>query len=111
MDGNRPERLAKNEAVFRDVNERVKTIGERLEDSSAQGLWDFLCECSNPECLERLKLTLPEYERVRSSPLRFAVAPGHEVSDVERVVEASDRFVVIEKTTAEATAETTHPRE
>jgi len=42
-------------------------------------------------------MTLAEYERVRSQRDRFAVLPGHQTDELERVVEASERFVIVDK--------------
>lgn len=57
---------------------------------------EFLCECSDPACIEQVELSVAEYEEVRSSPLRFLIAPSHHVPQVERVVEENDHFVVVE---------------
>jgi hypothetical protein len=104
-------RIAENEALFRDVNERIKdiTAGERL--SWRDEVWEFLCECGNQDCVERIHLTAGEYERVRSNPRHFAVVPGHELPVVERVVDSTERFLVLEKLGEGATvAEKTDPR-
>ena len=95
MDTTRQERFAENESVFRDVNERVEESHERF---GAEGLQEFLCECGDEACTERIFLTLEEYEAVRRNPTRFALVPGHEIEDVEEVVERTDRFAVVEKT-------------
>lgn len=42
-------------------------------------------------------MTLHEYEQLRQNPLRFAVLPGHEIADIEEVVERNERFLVVEK--------------
>jgi hypothetical protein len=42
-------------------------------------------------------MTLEEYERVRSQRDRFAVVPGHENGEIERVVEEADRFLIVDK--------------
>ena len=60
-------------------------------------LAEFLCECGDAGCSQRVFLTLGEYEAVRSNAIRFAVVPGHEIPDVERVVEQNERFAVVEK--------------
>ena len=57
----------------------------------------FVCECGDLECLERLELTRTSYEQVRSDPRRFVVAPGHEDTDVEHVVARRERYFVVEK--------------
>ena len=90
------DRLAKNEALFRDVNERVKSF-DVAQGASGDKEWEFLCECADPDCTERISMSLREYEAVRSSPITFAVVPGHEIADVEKVVQRKDRFLVVEK--------------
>ena len=97
MDAERQRRIAENESLFRDVNERVEDTAERftIGDDFAQ---EFLCECGDTACTERMTLTLREYESVRANPRRFGVLPGHEIPEVEHVVEQGDRFFVVEKT-------------
>ena len=85
------ERVGKNEALFREVNERIREI--TTYDSDVE----FLCECGDPECAQPIVMTIHEYEAVRSDPTRFVVVPGHEVPALERVVEETDRFAVVEK--------------
>jgi hypothetical protein len=58
---------------------------------------DFMCECADASCTGVLTLTPAEYEKLRSNSRRFAVLPGHEVDDVERVVETHSRYLVVEK--------------
>jgi hypothetical protein len=87
------ERLAKNESFFRQVNERIREVGERFEGNS----YEFLCECADPSCTKRLMLTVRQYEDVRGSPTRFALAPGHVEPEVEHVVQREEEHVVIEK--------------
>ena len=47
----------------------------------------YLCECADPECREKLALTREQYEHVRADSRHFAVLKGHEVPDVEVVIE------------------------
>jgi hypothetical protein len=106
----RAERIGLNEALFREVNERVKGIndsfGTRLEEA------EFVCECGDESCTERVRLTLSDYERVRAEPTHFAIRPGHEIPDVEDVVERNERYLTVEKTAraAAALAVETDPR-
>jgi hypothetical protein len=90
------DRAAKNEALFRDVNERVKAIDE-AHGLPADDDWEFLCECGDAQCVEHVRLTVAEYEEVRRSPVHFAVLPGHEKPEIERVVSETDTFIVVEK--------------
>jgi hypothetical protein len=63
------------------VNEPIRAVAEGSEHM------EFLCECANLECAETLNLTVAEYEHIRSSPVRFPIAIGHDFPDVENVVE------------------------
>jgi hypothetical protein len=89
----RSARLAANEAVFRAGNESIgKALGDRSE-------WiEFLCECGDPTCFQRVELSRAEYETVRSHPARFFVASGHEdLTAGEVVVEEHGQWTVVEK--------------
>jgi hypothetical protein len=94
----RRERLTKNEAIFRDVNERVGEVAESF-DLSGRGDFpvDFVCECGDASCFEQLSLTLAEYQELRASPIRFALLNGHVDPEVDRVIAANDRFTTVEK--------------
>jgi hypothetical protein len=91
----RERRLGENEALFREVNERIKEIGESFSLVATHA--SFVCECADTACAEQLALTLEEYAAVRANPERFIVVPGHETADVEEIVERHDRYAVIEK--------------
>ncbi len=96
MPDERARRLAANEARFREINERVERDLEAIVDQRDE-LLPFVCECGLRSCSETIGMTVPEYERVRSDPLRFAVVPGHEIEDVEDVVDRHERYFVIRK--------------
>ena len=108
----REERLAKNEIVFRDVNERI----EKMALEHAQALREkrdlgFLCECSNVDCTLRLQLTLTEYEQARSDATQFVVAVGHELPEIEEVVFVADTYQLFRKQgPAAEVAEDSDPR-
>ena len=91
----RKERLGRNEAVYREVNERLKELGESF--SLVAEAADFVCECGVATCASPIRMTLEEYERLRSNPHWFAVVPGHEILDIESVVEEHDGWNLIEK--------------
>ena len=90
-------RAARNQSLYRAVNERVKEINAAFEGLSSLG--DWICECANPECTAPVPLTHEEYEAVRTRPTCFLVLPGdaHVLSDVEDVVERHERYWVVEK--------------
>ena len=93
MDPATEERLAKNEAFFRQVNERISDVTEGRRDDR----YEFLCECSDPACTDRIELTRAEYEAVRADPRRFVLAQGHVSPEVEQVVERDETHVVVQK--------------
>jgi hypothetical protein len=99
------DRFARNEAIFREVNERVADV----MDLEAR-MTNFLCECGNPDCVEEIPLTNEEYMKLRSNPATFAVVPGHVLEDVETVIEETNRFHVVKKHPGQAAiAEATDP--
>ena len=89
----REERLAKNEATFRILNENIQNIAATLGDEPFQ----FICECATEGCFERVTLTLEEYERVREDGAHFLLVAGHEDIEVEQVIIVKDEFAVVEK--------------
>jgi len=91
MDSSDEERVARNEAAFRKVNEAIEE-GRQTRD----GLVGFVCECGRLWCNEVIELTVSEYEAVRASTRRFVVRHGHEAA-VEEVVETHERYVVVAK--------------
>src|SRR4051812_46372269 len=90
----RREALRRNEEIARRVNEQTADDAER---GALPHNLEFLCECGSASCMERLPMTLGEFETVHSTDHRFAVLPGHELPDIERVIRATARYAVVEK--------------
>jgi len=90
----REERVAKNEATARDINERLEAAQVVVAD---ERFLRVLCECGNAACDFVLALTGEEYEQVRTDPRRFVVRREHVMADVETIVSETERFVVVEK--------------
>jgi hypothetical protein len=91
----RARRIGENEALYRAVNERIEDLNDAfglLAETMA-----VICECGDLKCSSQIELDIPTYERVRSDPAQFVVLPGHEIPDVEHIVERSDGFFVIKK--------------
>ena len=100
MNDERKVRVAKNEALFRSLNERVKEMAEpflEVSERSATQRIGFVCECGREDCYETIELVLDEYEHARAKSDRFVIAPGHDTPAVERVVSRGDRFWIVEK--------------
>jgi hypothetical protein len=106
----RERRIGANEAIFREVNERVEEINRTF--STLTESMKIMCECGDVRCAEMISIPVSEYERIRADSTLFAVVPGHEAPDVEGVVQRQDGFDVVRKHPGEpaAIAEATDPR-
>jgi hypothetical protein len=93
--GERERRLASNEALFREINEEIETVAHMLGDD--EHVYEFLCECADVNCDLRLPISLNDYEHIRTSPVWFAIAPGHALPEIEEVVERHAGYDVVEK--------------
>ena len=92
--GSAVEEAARSQVAFREVNERIAELSTLLD---GLGMNLFICECSDDACAESLEVTPAEYEAVRAHGGRFAVVAGHQLPEVERVVDGNERFLVVEK--------------
>ncbi len=88
------ERAARNEEVFRSVNERIE---EGAEQHGVSGSLPFHCECSRTSCFETIELPHDHYASIVRERYRFVVLPGHEEPEIERVIETRGDFLVVEK--------------
>lgn len=95
MSDERARRVGLNEAIFRQVNEQIRDLNRHLaEDESTMTV---ICECGSADCTERLELGVAAYEQIRSDPRLYVIAHGHEIPDVEQVVEEADGYDVVRK--------------
>ena len=90
-------RLARNEELFREVNERLAELSEHFGLSEEPSPVGFICECQTAACTESVEMTLADYKAVRAQPTRFLVVPGHERTGIENVVERHSTYLVVEK--------------
>ncbi len=89
----RQPRAARNQSLFRDVNERIEEAISKLTTPH-----EFVCECPEVECSETTSLTADEYEEIGAHPSWYAIKPGHDIPGGERVVVGdADRYVAVEK--------------
>jgi hypothetical protein len=91
----RGKRTGKNEVLFREVNERLRELGEGFSLVSEMG--DFVCECANSSCTEHVRMPLQTYEEIRAEPTHFFVLKGHEETEYERIVDEHEDYLVVEK--------------
>src|SRR4051794_25738865 len=90
----RQERRARNESLFREVNERIADVQQKLVIADHG---EFVCECDDLGCAERFELSMDEYQRVRDDPTAFLVGSGHEAPTVEDVTAARPGFNLVRK--------------
>ena len=87
------ERKARNQALFRQVNERIAEEASRWDVQSETQI--FVCECSHMGCTEQIALPVLAYERVRKDPTTFLVRRGHEDLEHERVLADQGDYLIV----------------
>jgi hypothetical protein len=95
----RVRRIGLNEAVFRQVNERIEELADTF---GLDEKLDLICECGNASCTSRIEMGREEYEHLRADSQTFAVVSGHEIPDVEEIVARRKTYDVVRKTAGEA---------
>lgn len=90
------QRAARNEALFREVNDNIAGLEARHGAATSELL--IVCECADDGCTQRLSVDPRIYKRVREQPRRFLVIPGHEKPEIERIVETHVPYLIVEKT-------------
>ena len=93
----RDERAAKNEALLREVNDRIEAVGRNLQVLPDGERLEFRCECGQSDCEALISMPVSAYEHVRDDNDRFAVLPGHEDAGIERVVERTETYLIVDK--------------
>jgi hypothetical protein len=88
------ERAARNEEVFRGVNERIE---EGARQHAVTAPLPFHWECRRSSCFETIDIPPGRYATVVRERYRFVVIPGHEEPQVERIVETDAGFLMVEK--------------
>lgn len=92
----REKRLGLNEAVFREINERIEGLARVFRWRNSAPL-DLVCECRNATCIQRIEIPRAEYEAVRAKDTHFAVYPGHTDPEIERVISTHKGYEVVVK--------------
>jgi hypothetical protein len=106
----RDERRALNEAAFREINERLRSVNESF--APVTGRFSVVCECDDKTCIEQIEVAADIYEQLREDATTFIVCPGHEAPKVETVDVVDPRYLIVRKREGEpaAIAEATDPR-
>ena len=95
MASERKERIARNEASFRELNDRLESDVHR--GNTEPDFAGFVCECGSEDCDTTIRVALESYAAVREDDKLFMVVPGHELPDAEDVVDERDGYVVVRK--------------
>lgn len=104
-------RLAENEVVFRQLNEQIQKGIEEVNQMAAEDgqpeykfqhnpedlTLHFYCECSDVNCVERVQVSLHEYNEIHKRRDQFVVIPGHDMKNIEKVIQRNQGFVVVQK--------------
>lgn len=83
----REDRVVQTELFFRAVNEEIAALDGVV----------FLCECAVPGCTEAIELSKDAMRDLHSQPNTFVVLKGHELPDVETVVDHTNGYVIVRK--------------
>ena len=89
----RQERMIENEKLFREVNERVADLQANYSGPDPE----WVCECGDETCFDKVSVPIDDYQQIRAHDDWFLIRPGHEKTDVEKVVRQRDGFLVVEK--------------
>jgi hypothetical protein len=97
------------EARFKRRAAQAEVNGRRINEAIERGDGDgeasvFVCECGYVGCNVTVELSVAEYEAVRTDFDRFLVVPGHEIDEVDEVVERHPSYLVVVKREPEAKA-------
>ena len=86
--------MEENEKLFREVNERVEQLQDGIQAGSDP---QWICECGDETCFEKLTIPLGEYHEVRAHDDWFLIKSGHVKTDVEQIVSERGGYWIVEK--------------
>lgn len=95
MSDEQARRVGLNEALFRQVNEQIRGLTRSF--GADDGTMTVICECAMPDCTDQLVVGVEDYERVRSDARCYMIAAGHEIPELEEVLEEHDGWGVVRK--------------
>jgi len=98
MDDATAEKIARNNALFRQANEAIAHAATQHGLDQTQPT-PFICECSDSTCTKIIRLSLDDYRRVRDNPRWFVHAPDHEVdvTGAVELLEEHETYAVVAK--------------
>jgi hypothetical protein len=60
---------------LQDVNRNIRSLAEKVDPHDVRS-WEFICECGDAGCSERVGLPLSRYDELRQAD-EALLAPGH----------------------------------
>ena len=95
----RDERRVENEYLFKSMNMHYEDAlaGHMDDDMRRRQPLDFFCECSDPDCFEKIRISIEQFKDIHNRSEQFVVVDGHEQTDIEEVVSRDLGYIVVEK--------------
>jgi hypothetical protein len=108
IDQSSKRRKVENEVIFREYNESVEKKFKSLKEmAKKEGQEEFIkekdiplhfyCECSDIECKKRVIVKPSIYKKIHENRSKFIIICGHEIEEIEYVLDKTDEYCVIEK--------------
>jgi hypothetical protein len=88
-------RAARNELMFRAVNEQIVQLTERFRAQLNE--IDIICECADTSCTGAIRINLKDYEQIDRETNAFVVIAGHEDNAIETAIAHSEGYLVVRK--------------
>lgn len=101
-------RQIENEMIFRRANEHVtdgldELDAMHIEDDNLElirkddMLLEFMCECSDENCKERLPMKLSLFQKIHEDRKCFVIKIGHQVEEIEEIISNGPGYSVVKK--------------
>jgi hypothetical protein len=107
-------RMVENQLYFRRPNQKVaggfaelKKVAKDQDDKEllkdADPIINFFCECSDEDCMKKIRLRPGKYRELHKNKSQFTIKPGHNVPEIERIVMSRKNYIIVEKYNAPET--------
>jgi hypothetical protein len=97
MDKASKQYLVETEVIFRGANQDAAEFIAEGEGIKTATTVPFYCECSNTECRQRIRLTPQVYATSHKNKRQFIIKEGHDIPEVEKIIEQNKDYHIIEK--------------
>ena len=95
----RDKRRVENEYMFKNMNEQYeKALLEHMNvEQFEETPLDFFCECSDLNCLEKIRISAKQFNDIHDLPNQFVIRTGHEQLDTEDIIGTINEYTVVQK--------------